>query len=54
MANPALEQPSEDRSGTVSQNAYEAPRIETVLTADEMVREVLYAGEISADGQVPG
>jgi len=34
----------EQQSDPAKRDSYEPPRIETVLTADELAREVLYAG----------
>lgn len=36
----------------VEEQVYEAPRVESVLTAEELEREVLYAGRGGISGQV--
>ncbi len=41
---------TEDLRGEQFLPPYEAPRIEAVLTPEEMEREVLYAGAISQPG----
>ena len=38
------------RPQTTPVGRYQAPRIETVLSADDLEREVLYAGVIPASG----
>lgn len=39
---------------TPEADAYEAPRVERVLTSDDLAREVQYAGGASTDLQVDG
>ena len=39
---------------TPEADVYEAPRVERVLTSDDLVREVQYAGGASTDLQVDG
>lgn len=55
MTSSILEQRSERASGerprstapdSLRHDAYEAPRVETVLTPEEMAREILYAGDV--------
>lgn len=39
---------------TPEADVYEAPRVERVLTSDDLVREVQYAGGASSDLQTDG
>ena len=41
--NPSIQ--DEQPSATTPSDTYEPPRVESVLTSEELEREVLYAGE---------
>lgn len=49
-----VEEPGDNVQAHPSQEPYEAPRVETVLTPEEMERELHYAGVIGSDTEGPG
>ena len=47
--------PQTTQDATPTESTYEPPRIETVLTADDLAREIQYAGiSVTDDAVTPG
>lgn len=48
-----VEQPSTAQPANAEPGGYESPRIERILTADDMEREVMFAGPAVTVGDIP-